>query len=146
MDKETLTENSELFTPGCVLNAFGAGFEPDSFLIDTLFNPETIIAYGTLGLGRFEYIESGNNKSRKKQSFPYLHLLLKVSYANDSPTQIQDAINFLKQYKKEILRLSNFPKVEGILLSFSLEKGIIHAKHPTELLDLASVTGITGIC
>jgi hypothetical protein len=143
MEEVHWSNNPNLFGHGCVLSAYGIGFEPTSFLSETSFDPELILYKGKMGFRTFEWV--GDVRPRTKEIFEYTHLILNVSKSGVNPTQHTEAMLFLKQYEIEILRLSKFPNVEHLALHCGLTKGESFEDYPDKLIDLADDCGITHL-
>ncbi len=143
MEEIHWSNNPNLFGHGCVLSAYGIGFEPTLFLSEMSFDPELILYKGKMGFRTFEWV--GEVRPRTKEIFEYTHLILNVSKSGVSATQHTEAILFLKQYQSEILRLSKFPNVEHLGLHCRLTKGESFEDYPDKLIDLAKDCGLTHL-
>ena len=143
MEEIHWSNNPNLFGHGCVLSAYGIGFEPALFLSETSLDPELILYKGKMGFRTFEWV--GEVRPRTKEIFEYTHLILNVSKSGVSATQHTEAILFLKQYQNEILRLSKFPNVEHLGLHCRLTKGESFEDYPYKLIHLADDCGITHL-
>ncbi len=143
MEEIHWSNNPNLFGHGCVLSAYGIGFEPTLFLSEMSFDPELILYKGKMGFRTFEWV--GEVRPRTKEIFEYTHLILNVSKSGVNATQHTEAILFLKQYQNEILRLSKFPNVEHLGLHCRLTKGESFEDYPDKLIDLADDCGITHL-
>jgi len=143
MKENNWSNNPNLYGYGCILNAYGIGFEPELFLDETTFDAKLIIFEGKSGFRTFEWI--GETRPRTKKIFEYAHLVLKLSKSTANAIQHQEATLFLKQYRDEVLRLSKFSNVEDVMLTFSVANDESFEKHSREFLDLAFDSGIRSI-
>jgi hypothetical protein len=142
MEEGNGLNNRRLYAPGCYLSASGIGFEPEAFLAETVFYPKRILFRGKMGFRSFGWV--GDSQPRTKQIFEYRHLILLVSNSDVRETQLREALLFVKKYQDEVLRLSNFPNVEQVLLQFSVKReDFAKPKLSDELLDLCYQSGIT---
>lgn len=140
MEENSWLRNPDLYSPGCALSAYGIGFEPELFLEKTTFDPKLIVFKGSLGFKTFKWV--GEVRPRTKVIYEYKRLILKVSKSEASTPQIEEAMLFLKQYRDEILRLSEFPNVEHVLLTRGLAKHEPREKLSDEFMELAFSVGI----
>lgn len=142
MEEGHWSNNSNLFSHGCFLSAYGIGFEPELFLSEPSFDPELIIFKGSMGLKTFEWV--GKVRPRTKKIFEYTHLILKISKSESSAVRFEEATNFFNQYRDEVLRLSKFHNVEHIILQF---KGIKDEQEnlTEEFTKLAAGGGVSVI-
>lgn len=143
MEENSWLYNPHLYSHGCALSADGIGFEPNSFLRETSFDPELIVFKGRMGLKTFEWV--GEISPRTKEIFEYSHLFLKVSKSEAHPIQIDETALFLKQYQREIKRLSEFPHVETVSLQFSVAEGELRENLSRDFMDLAFSCGIGNV-
>lgn len=140
---EELLNNPNLFRHGCFLNAYGIGFEPELFLSETTFYLKRILFKGEMGMRTFKWF--GETRPREKVIYEYSNLILLVSNAKTNATRFKEATLFLKKYRSEIIRLSEFKGVETIILTFSPLGFEPIENFPDELSDLAIECGITLI-
>ena len=96
-----------------------------------------------MGSKRFEWV--GEVRPRKKVFFDINHLILLVSDSKSFETQIEQAKLFLKKYAGEITKLSKFPGVENILLTFASSNHIPGEDLPDDLVELAFNCGVSNI-
>jgi hypothetical protein len=143
MEKNNWLSNPHLYSHGCTLSAYGINFASESFLSEISFDPELVIFKGQMGYKTFEWV--GEVKPRDKEIFEYSHLILKVSKSEAHPTQVDEAALFLKQYQKEIKRLSEFPQVETVSLQFSVAEGELRENLSRDFMDLAFGCGISSV-
>lgn len=132
---------------GCIFQAYGKGFEPELFLLDTTFDSKLVLFKGKLGLPANSKGKTPNLGS-ELEIFEIPFLLLEVSKAEGAENQLTDAFSFLKQYRNEIQRLQNFPQVESISLQFLVAESDMSLdlqKLPDEFSELACKIGITDI-
>lgn len=140
MKKSNKINTPDIRTYGCALSAIGIGFEPESFLKETIFPPELVIFKGNLGFpknfkdNRVSESESHSLKMLSEATF----LTLKVSESGISATQHKEAILFLEKYRNEVLRLSKFLNVQQINLRCKLDKNEQFEEYPDELLKLGA--------
>ncbi|MDQ3749253.1 MAG: hypothetical protein M3367_09630 [Acidobacteriota bacterium] len=124
-----MEDTSWLYNPklcqhsGCVFQAYGMNFEPEAFLQDTTFDPQLILYHGKLSLPEELKRKVTETNLEALQVFETKYLLLTVSEAEQSATQLADATSFLKQYRNEIKRLRELPQVEMITLKFQTPEG-----------------------
>ncbi len=143
MEENSWLNNPHLYSHGCALSADGIGFDPEFFLSETSFDPELIVFKGKMGFKTFEW--KGEVRPRTKEIFEYSHLVLKVSKSEAHPIQVDEATLFLKQYQKEIKRLSEFSRVETVSLQFSVAQGELREKLSQDFMDLAFECGIGSV-
>ncbi len=119
-----MEDTSWLYNPklyeqfGCVFQAYGMNFEPQAFLQDSTFDPKLILYHGKLGLPEEIKRKVTETDLEALQVFETKYLLLTLSEAEQSASQLADATSFLKQHRNEIKRLREFPQVETITLKF----------------------------
>jgi hypothetical protein len=112
----------------CSLQAYGNDFRADNFLAGVT-------------LPQSEVFRRGDN-----QFLSETHLIVTVSEKERLSDQINDAISFLKLYKEAIKRLLNYPGVEEVCLTFSIQQGVSPYEKklfPNELCELALSNGIS---
>ncbi len=143
MEENNWLNNPHLYSHGCALSAYGIGFDPESFLSETSFDPELIIFKGQMSFKTFEW--KGEVRPRTKEIFEYSHLIWKVSKSEANPIQVDEATLFLKQYQGEIKRLSEFPQVETVSLHFSVAEGELREKLSQDFMDLAFSSGVNCV-
>ena len=123
----------------CVLRVSGAHFDVDQFLGKSLWIPPAIFRAGepkftAESTERSVSRKSGFNLNASNAEFSELH------------KQIDDAIRFLRSNEKELVRLRDFPGVEGMRLDFGIEERDVPAQSetfPPELLFLLGRLGIS---
>ena len=140
MEENNWLNDPALYAPGCILSVYGINFEPTLFLEKSTFDPKLIIFKGSMGFKTFEWV--GEVRPRTKVILEQKHLILSVSKSNARITQTEEAMLFLKQYQNEILRLSEFPKVEHILLIRAVAKGEPRGETSDEFANLAFSCGV----
>lgn len=148
--------NENLYNPkiyeahGCTLQAYGRNFDPNSFLRESNFIQEEILAKGTIGLP---------NEVRKKINqgeFPYKDVFdifdtpfLLISLSNESELffQVEEATLFLKDHLDDLVKLRNYPNVENVLIRFTVKqhKSDESENLPEEFSRLYSKIGIQGL-
>jgi hypothetical protein len=95
----------------CVLRAVGTTFDPDAFL-------------STSSLPRAEAYRAGEPRLPRTQPhgprYQRSGLTIGVSEAewDDLPSQVLDALNFLRAHREEVSQLVAFPGVEAVKLDF----------------------------
>jgi hypothetical protein len=148
MEETDLMNNPKLFGHGCVLSAFGKGFEPKLFLEQTTFPPAVIAGFGGIGMPA-EAIRQAAEKLDKEtvaQFFEAKYLALKISGSESGAAQHAAAAEFLRRHRAEVLRLSQFPNVEQVNLRCALPPGAaLDNRQYEELIELAETCGLTGI-
>ena len=148
MEEIDLMNNPKLFGHGCVLSAFGRGFEPNLFLRQTTFPPAAVLGFGNIGLPA-EIIRQTSEKLGDETAAELVdvkYLALEISRSSDGEAQHAAAVEFLSRYCEEILRLSQFPNVEQVNLRCTLPQGESVEDHQyDELLELGDVCGLTGL-
>jgi hypothetical protein len=142
-----LMNNPNLYGHGCPLSAQGRGFEPELFLEETILPPETITGFGKLGLP-----EGLKKKVAEKDGieaaalFEAKILALRASSSGVYAVQFEEAIEFLRRYRDEILRLSQFQNVERVNLRCVPANGESFVESsPDELMELALACGPTSL-
>jgi hypothetical protein len=147
MQESDLLNNPALYGHGCVLSAFGNGFDAELFLSQTVFPPEVVLAYGKLGFPeQFKQQVIETEGAELAGLFEATILVLKLSQSGVNAVQYEEAAAFLEQYRGEILRLSRFPKVEQVNLRCAAANSeSAEAPHPDKLLELAAECGLTGL-
>jgi len=140
-----MEDTSWLYNPklyqqsGCVFQAYGMNFKPEAFLQDTTFDSKLILYHGKLGLPEELKRKVAETDLEALAVFETTYLLLTVSEAEQSQTQLADAASFLEQYRSEIKRLREFPQVEMVSLKFQPAEGEPPLETlPDEFLELAS--------
>ncbi len=112
---------------------------PEAFLQDSIFDPKLILYRGKLGLPEELKRKVAETDLEALAVFETTYLLLTVSEAERSATQLADATSFLKQYRSEIKRLREFPQVELVSLKFQpAESESPLETLPDDFLELAS--------
>ncbi len=118
-------------------------FEPQAFLQDSTFDPKLIFYHGKLGLPEELKRKVAETDLEALAVFETTYLLLTVSEAEQSATQLAEATAFLKQYRNEIKRLSEFPQVEMVSLKFQVAEGEPTLKTlPDDFWELATSLSI----
>ena len=117
----------------CVLRATGSDFNVESFLDESTFAPCNVFLKGELKAKNHAWETNG--------------LTLDVSAAsfNNFIGQIHDAIKFLKENKRELVRLRNFNGLEEMSLDFGVERknGFLQSSFfPPDLIALAGELGM----
>jgi len=123
----------------CVFRVSGAHFDVDQFLGKSLWLPPAIFRAGEPRFPASQpkgpiLEQSGFNLNVSDAEFSELH------------RQIHDAILFLRSNEKELVRLRDFPGVEGMCLDFGIEERDVPAQSeafPPELLFLLGQMGIS---
>ena len=140
-----MEDTSWLYNPklyeqfGCVFQAYGMNFEPQAFLQDSTFDQKLILYHGKLGLPEEIKRKVAETDLEALAVFETTYLLLTVSEAEQSATQLAEATAFLEQYQSEIKRLREFPQVELVSLKFQTAEGEPPLKTlPDEFWELAS--------
>ncbi len=102
----------------CILQAYGRHFDVESFWEQTVFEPQSLIFKGKIG-------ELANPQPTADEITAFLldymetkWLILLVSLDEQKTARLANAINFLRRYRNEIKRLSNYPQVEYTNLHF----------------------------
>ena len=119
--------------PGCVLRASGDEFEPQDFLASSSFKVCNVFRKGD---------------SRGKASiWNTSGFTVEVSAASGSELakQIQDALEFLRINRDEVVRLTDCARLEDIRLDFGVSRknGFLQCNYlPPELLKLAGALKI----
>src|SRR5258708_9591501 len=114
----------------CVLRAYGADFDVDSFLKDSLL--ESSIVYHR-GKPRFP------NSSRPDDEVSGMNISVSTCEFSDLRGQIDDAIRFLSNHHQELERLRDFPGLEAMELDFPVEKRHVAVQSdafPAQMLSL----------
>ena len=122
----------------CVLRANGSDFLVDRFLEHSDLIPCVVYRKG-------EPRSPASKPKGKIHETSGLNIDVSEADFDNLEGQIQDAISFLKQHKKELERLRKFPGVEGLALDFGIAKRDVIAQYdyfPPELLYLAGSLGI----
>ena len=123
----------------CVLRVSGKYFDVDQFLRESPWVPRAIFRIGEPRVPTSQpdgpvSRQSGFNLNASNAEFSELQ------------KQIDDAILFLRSNEKELVRLRDFPGVEGMCLDFGIEERDVPAQSeafPPELLFLLSQMGIS---
>jgi hypothetical protein len=119
--------------PGSVLIASGDYFEPQRFLGDSAFVPCNIFRKGE---------RKAQNRSWTCSGFT---VVVSEASGDDLGQQIQDAIEFLRTHKKEVVRLRRFEGLDGVDLDFGVNRknGFLQSSYPPpELVTLAGALGV----
>ena len=146
MEEIDLMSKPKLFGHGCILSALGAGFEPRLFLERSIFPPEIVLGCGKMGMPGSLRSETAEKVGEEAAAFfDAKYLALKVSDSGDNAIQYAAAIEFLKRYREEILRLSRFPNVEQVNLRCAAAGAAFARSLPAELVELAAACGLTTI-
>ncbi len=144
MEDNNLISNPNFCGHGCSLSAHGIDFEPELFLSQTTLAPDVILAYGKLGMPEELRSKVAEKDFEGTVLFDATVLIINISDSGVNKIQYTEAILFLKQYRDEVLRLSNFPNVEQVNLSCIAANGeICEESYPDELLELAGECGLT---
>jgi len=121
--------------PGCVFRTSGEAFDVDAFLRDSAFNPVRVYRKG----------EPGSPKSRgpvRRSGFN-----VRVSDVEDNiEEQVPDALHFLEEHEKEILRLLATHGVEGAVLDFGStfrDVGMQSERFPASIVRSAGALGLS---
>ncbi|MDQ3801832.1 MAG: hypothetical protein M3384_20605 [Acidobacteriota bacterium] len=137
---------------GCALQISGKGFDPDAFLEESNLPKEKIRFKGALGIPaefRDKFHEPDIPElSNPLDVFDMSNLLIAVSEAANLSSQIEEAILFFKTYLGDLRKISVFPGVEEVLLSFIVEPEKTPSEFqdfPQALYELAAEIGIKGI-
>jgi len=128
---------------GCILQAYGVGFEPELFLTEVNLEPMRVILKDKLKLPK-QLKNKIVEASGVLGIFDIPFLLVRVSNAKSMSSQIEEATLFLTQYYNELKRLGNFPNVESISMQFLVggNKPLIDTKNFPEFLKLVFGIGI----
>ena len=136
---------------GCMIQAYGVNFEPDAFLNESNFTIEEILAKGIIGFPdaiKKKIDEDKLSYPNALDIFDMPILLISVSKAIEPLTQIEEAIQFFKSHLHDLMKLSEYPDVENILMQFFVEKYECLSDSqnlPNEFYDLYSQCGIKGL-
>ena len=94
---------------GCVLRLCGTTFRINEFLLGSVLVPCKVWHVGDQTRpGRPASTSAGFNVT--------------VSEADDLPSQVADAIEFLRRNHADLLRLSNMPSVDALVLDFGIPR------------------------
>lgn len=119
--------------PGCVLRASGKTFDVDAFLKGSHFEPSVV------------YRKGQRRKPASRGSQASSGFNLNVSEKDEPAGQVEDALDFVRENRDELLRLGRFGGVDDVILSFAIAQRefVAHsAQLPAELLTLAGSLGI----
>lgn len=137
---------------GCILQISGIGFDADAFLEESKFPAEKIRFKGILGTPKeFRNKPSLSNLPELPSPlhvFEMSNLLINVSEATDLSSQIEEAILFFRTYLNDLKKITFFPGIEDVNLSFNVELDKTLSEFqdfPLALHELAAETGIKGI-
>ena len=114
----------------CVLRAYGANFDVDSFLKDCLLEPEIVYHRGK---PRFP------NSSRRLDEVSGMNISVSTCEFSDLRGQIDDAIQFLSDNDQGLQCLRDFPGFEEMELDFPIEERDVAVQSdafPPQLLSL----------
>jgi hypothetical protein len=113
---------------GCVLRADGERFVPDQFL-----EGSKLVACAVW--------HKGEKRSKTRSPNTHSGINIVVSDADDLPSQVDDAILFLKANHDEIVRLRQTPGLDGLVLDFGIARRDVAVQcdsFPSELVRLAA--------
>lgn len=149
MEETDLMNNPNLFGHGCILSAFGKGFEPKLFLQRTTFPLDAVSGFGNIGLPA-EIISRTAEKLGAETAAELVgvkYLALEISKSGTLAVHHAAASEFLRRHREEILRLSQFSNVEQVnLRCVPAREGESLADYQyDELLELAEMCGLTGV-
>jgi hypothetical protein len=127
-DRVKFRYGGDVFMPGCVLRASGDEFDPYGFLSGSAFQPCNVFRKG--------------ERRGKSSTWTTSGFTLEVSAASGSEldVQIQDALEFLRINREDIVRLTCWTGVEDVRLDFGLSRNhsFLQCSYlPPELLELA---------
>jgi hypothetical protein len=117
---------------GCALRAYGKAFPVDDFLAQSSF---TACAVWHLGEKRFK-----PSKASENSGFNVV-----ISEADELPDQVSDAIEFLNNYRAELVQLQQTTGLDGLVLDFGISRRDALAqfdRFPAELIALAGGLGM----
>src|SRR5260370_9405452 len=112
----------------CVLRAYGANFDVDFFLKDSLLKP--LIVYHC-GKPRFP--------NSRRDEVSGMNIRVSIREFSDLRGQIDDAIRFLSNNDQELQRLRDFPGLEEMELDFPIEERDVAVQSdafPAQMLSL----------
>ena len=116
----------------CVLRAYGESFAPDDF-----------VAHSDLGPAAVWYKGQSRVRSRAPPSNSGFNVL--VGGGEDFPSQVEDAIRFLDDHRRELAVLRQTPGLEGLVLDFGVADREATARFdflPPALIRLAAEFGM----
>jgi len=119
--------------PGCVLRASGDYFDPQGFLTDSAFVPCNVFRKGE---------RKAQDRSWTTSGFT---VVVSEASGDDLAQQIQDAIEFLRMHREEVVRLGRFEGLDGVDLDFGVNRknGFLQSSYlPPELVTLAGALGV----
>ena len=119
--------------PGCVLRASGDYFDPQGFLNDSAFVPCNVFRKGE---------RKAQDRSWTTSGFT---VVVSEASGDDLAQQIQDAIEFLRMHREEVVRLGRFEGLDGVDLDFGVNRknGFLQSSYlPPELVTLAGALGV----
>lgn len=122
----------------CILKAYGGDFHVDRFLEASELHSCAVFRRGE---PRFP----ASNPQGEVHVVSGLHFRVSDSDFDNLRDQIQDAISFIKQHKRDLEQLLKFPGIENAFLDFGINKrdfAIQSDDFPAELLFLAGSLGI----
>lgn len=108
---------SELNSPapvGCILQAYGTGFDSNIFLRDSTIDKDRIIFSGKLNSA----LNAKSMISPEADPFLQNYLLIRISEKESNSLQFSEAVDFFNKHGEEIQRLREVPGVEMITLKF----------------------------
>ena len=97
----------EVDMAGCVLRVSGATFQIDAFLLG-------------VNLAPCKVWHVGDQARPRRPASTSAGFNVTVSEASDLPSQVADAIEFLRDHHADLLRLSNMPEVDDVMLDFGI--------------------------
>jgi hypothetical protein len=94
---------------GCVLRIFGTAFQVDAFLAGST-------------LAACKVWHCGDRALPRRPAAPNSGFNAAVSEADDLPTQVSEALLFLRRHRVDLIRLSTLAKVDELVLDFGTSK------------------------
>lgn len=119
--------------PGCVLRSSGAAFDVDAFLEKSDLKPSVVYRKG----------QRRRPASRGSQTASGFNVV--ISESEDPAQQVKSAMKFLRENRKELLRLMRAKGVDNMTMEISSpqrEFASRVAHLPAELLSAAGAYGI----
>jgi hypothetical protein len=99
---------------GCVLRVWGKICDVDAFLRESSLQPITVWHPG-------ESQSPASNPTSRLQGNSGMHISISRCEFSDLAGQIKDAVSFLHNNHVQLLRLRNFPGIEGAVMDFPVE-------------------------
>ncbi len=98
----------------CVLRASGTCFDVDEFLKTSTLDVLTAFHRGA--------VQFPTSSITRKSEFSGMSVSVSAREFSDLSGQIEDAIRFLLQNERELIRLRDFPGIERVELDFPIEE------------------------